>query len=154
MSDIDFNFGITIALNIGPKTPGNRKFKAAVQKFQSSPLKPADNNNISNSYTVVTGKKGKRAAKKNYIESISKVKQSQLNSSSRLNALIQEMEVEILESEIVEFANLISTGLALELARESSLEVFIGGSKKSSLVDFLPILTMVVNTLALKRSTQ
>jgi hypothetical protein len=151
--DMNFDFGMTTAPTMDPKTPGIRKFKEAVRKIQSSPLKLADDGNISDGYTTVTGKKGKRAAKKNHVESLSKAKQSRLRSSGRLGEMELDIEMEIQESETVAFADPTGTGSAPESAGESSSEVSSSSSEKSSSVDSPPTSTVARNTPAPKRST-
>jgi len=152
--EVNFDFGPSTALTMGPKTPGNRKFKEAARKLQSSPLKPADDGNTSDGYTIVTGKKGKRAPKKNHAESMGKVKQSRLSSTGRLDILMQEAEEELQESETVAFADPTGTGSAPESIRESSSEVSSSSSNKSSSVDSPPTSTVAINTPALKRSVR
>jgi hypothetical protein len=152
--EVNFDFGPSKAPTMGPRTPGNRKFKEATRKLQSSPLKPADDGNTSDGYTIVTGKKGKRAPKKNHVESMSKAKQSRLSSTGRLDTLMREAEEEIEESETVAFADPTGTGSAPESARESSSEVSSSSSNKSSLVDSPPTSTVAVNTPAPKRSSR
>jgi hypothetical protein len=118
---------------IDPRTPRNRKFKAAARKLQSSPIKGPDDGNVSDGYTVVEGKGGKRAAKKGHTASLGKVKQTRLTNNGRFDALAdEEMEYSIQESETLTAANPIGTGSGPESNGESSSEVSSSSSGSSS----------------------
>jgi hypothetical protein len=80
------------------KTPSNRKIKAAIRKLQSSPIKPGEDGNISNGYTIVEGKESKHSTKKSHTALLGKVKVSRLTSTGRYKTLAQKKEAKIQKS--------------------------------------------------------
>jgi hypothetical protein len=91
--NIENLFGPSQQLTIDLKTPSNRKFKAVAQKIQSSPIKGLNDGNVVDKYIIVKGKRLKRAAKKGYVASLSKVKQTRLANTGRFGVLAdQEIE--------------------------------------------------------------
>jgi hypothetical protein len=132
LKDIENVFSPTQQPTIDPKTPGNRKFKAATRKLQSSPIKGADDGNVSDGYTTVTGNNSKRIAKKVHVASLGKVKLTRFNNSSRYEALARKVEEVVEESRTVTKANPEGTRSGPESNGESSSEVSSSSNKESS----------------------
>jgi hypothetical protein len=132
LKDMENIFSPTQQLTMDPKTPGNRKFKAATRKIQSSPIKDTDDDNVSDGYTTVTGNNSKRITKKIHIASLDKVKLTRLNNSGRYEALAREIEEVVEESRTIAKTNLKETGSGPESNEKSFSEVSSSSNKESS----------------------
>ncbi len=110
--------------------PKRRQFKSLTRKLQSSPLKPREDGNTSDGYTIVGGK-GKRTPKSNHKDSLSSTKIQRITLSGRKKTLDEEIDTLIHESATVDNANPVGTGSGPETDHTSS-EVSTNSSSSSS----------------------